>query len=208
MTSNSSLDFGFGTLGQVLTSNGPAVAPTFQNQSGALTVGYESTYYYQLNYNGTVSTTIFQVVSGTNIFPFFISHPTRFDSLTYNVVAQQSSNIRFGIYYMDGFATTLFKELGTGPGTPTGVKTVSIDVSLNVGWWGMAIQGASPSPRLAGVGSTIASSPWLPVGTAYGTTTPTSLLYTPNFAAGFSDFSALTPTLVTTSTPIISLRVV
>lgn len=38
MVTNNSSDFGTGILGQVLTSNGPGIAPTFQNSSGGVVV--------------------------------------------------------------------------------------------------------------------------------------------------------------------------
>jgi hypothetical protein len=149
-----------GTSGQVLTSNGAAALPTFQNASGgSYSPGYQSGWYYtpypiQMAPTGTrsISSSFYYLQL------MFFREEVTIDTIAFEVstAATSGKSLRIGRYgNTDGRPTTLAEEFGTIVVDSTGEKTLgSLSSTIPAGYSWLAFQsedtvvlrGQTPAP--------------------------------------------------------------
>lgn len=149
MATNNAANFGTGTAGQILTSNGSGVSPTFQAapaQSGVKSVpgwlGVNNTLLYWNTAPYITSAPITPLLKRTYLVPF----STQGD-FTLNRIAVLCEvfafldSIRFGIYTMDAStgAATLLTDFGTVNATGTGrIGLTSLGQAITPGFYYLA----------------------------------------------------------------------
>lgn len=137
---------GFGTSGQVLTSNGPNQDPTFQDATGgSFSPGYQSGWYY---YPSPImfSSTSTRSISSSFFYvqPIFVREEITIDQITFTVTTAASSGkqIRIGRYTnLNGRPTTIAETFGTVVVDSTGDKTLgSLSSTIPAGYSWLAWQ--------------------------------------------------------------------
>lgn len=211
MTSNSALNVGFGVSGQVLTSNGPGLSPTYQTPgSGSLSLGYATGQYYLLNTVGTSSGTQSGSVSADElrIVPFAVSETNTFDRFDFQVSSGSAAgtSCRLGIYNsVDGLPGTVFVDFGTVVTDANGVKTITINQAFTAGYYWAAVHSEGTTGVL-GFSATTNRGYMIPQGTSFLSTGVGCLRYTAYaWASGLPNLTGVSPT-VSNVCPIFMMR--
>jgi hypothetical protein len=160
-----------GTSGQVLTSAGADVTPTWTSQGELYTYGqrnFLSGYYYTMPFFGLANTAAL-VLNSLNFIPFLVNKTTSFSRISVRVTAGAASSvIRLGVYTNVGSGTDKPDALisgteGTVDSTTSGSKVITFGTALvlNPGmyWLASVPQGGAPSTTCT---SNQYSTPWLP----------------------------------------------
>jgi len=146
MATNNSANFGTGTIGQVLTSNGTGVAPTFQAAPGVASLSQwanvSSTFYSTVTPYSTLSGGALSA-SRTWLIPF--STGASFTLTSLGIVCSTYSSpdtVRLGIYTMNQGtgAATLLTDFGTISVTATGFFSASsLTQAITPGFYYLAV---------------------------------------------------------------------
>ncbi len=209
MTSNSALNVGFGVSGNVLTSNGPGLAPSFQASSGGASLGYATGYYYGINLIGhSASAGITYPADNIRCVPFQITKNNTFDAFSLNVTVASSAgtSCRLGIYNsVNGLPGTVLVTLGTALTDALGVATVSVSQALTPGYYWFALHNEASS-SITSI-STGTRSPFMPIGTSWNATNGFTANYSSQpYASGLPNLTGVTPGSLSQAAPIIQMR--
>lgn len=146
MATNNVINVGTGTSGQVLTSNGPGVAPTFQAAAaGGITMGYRSGQYYAMPINAAAAAATFVTAAGTIYLTLcYVNSNVTINEMSFEVQAASGGGTsgRIGIYNIgaDGFPTTVFLNAGTATTDTNAVRTVATSKAITPGLYWVAMQ--------------------------------------------------------------------
>lgn len=158
MATNNSANFGTGTSGQVLTSNGTGVAPTFQTSTGGTapggglgfppwaTLAYQVGGWSPILCTGTTSGAGYFAANKICLIPAVLPSGITVTSMSINcAVRVGTDSVRMGVYTMAKTAeATLLADFGTVSVASTGLKTISsLSTVLVPGYYYFAVIFAS-----------------------------------------------------------------
>lgn len=165
MATNNSANFGTGTSGQVLTSNGTGVAPTFQSagSSGGVSnssalppwVYLDTNFYWSPVNSSNLATIGFPLANQTYLLACGFERAFTLTSVSIRTTSYASNDlVRIGMYNMDSTdaaATSILVNFGLLTVTGTGVFSIgSLTQAVPAGWYYFALNFNSVNERYLG----------------------------------------------------------